>query len=159
MAQDLWKNRYRLGVGVVLLSPQNQIFVAERLDSSGAWQMPQGGVDSGEELLDAMYRELEEETSIPHHAIDVVKESQGYHSYDFPDHLRHKIMRGKFQGQKQKWYLARFMGSESLINVQTRIPEFSRWRWSDPASVPLLIVPFKEQLYRAILSEFDLLAS
>lgn len=147
--------RYRLGVGMVLLNPNNQVFVAQRIDNPGpAWQMPQGGIDEGEDPLAAVYRELEEETSIAPSAVELVASSQDWLSYDFPEDLAAKLWGGAFKGQKQMWYLGRFSGREQDINLETDHPEFSAWKWVPFGDVPGLIVPFKRPLYELIVAEF-----
>lgn len=148
---------YRKGVGVVLINDQNKVFVAERLDSPGAWQMPQGGIDPGEEPIEAMQRELQEETSIPSEMIDILAQSVDWFHYDFPSQIRHKIMGGRYVGQEQKWFAARFMGDDALVNLATEHPEFTRWQWVLPQQVPKLIVPFKQPLYQKIMAEFSAL--
>jgi putative (di)nucleoside polyphosphate hydrolase len=147
--------RYRLGVGMVLLNADNQVFVAQRIDNPGpAWQMPQGGIDEGEDPLVAVYRELEEETSIAASAVELLATSRDWLSYDFPEALAAKLWGGAFKGQRQMWYLARFKGSEQDINLETDHPEFSAWKWVPFAEVPGLIVPFKRPLYELIVAEF-----
>lgn len=147
---------YRLGVGMVLLNADDQAFVAQRIDNPGpAWQMPQGGIDAGEDPLAAVYRELEEETSIAPAAVDLLATSRDWLSYDFPEELAAKLWGGAFKGQKQMWYLARFTGREQDINLETDHPEFSAWKWVPFGDVPGLIVPFKRPLYDLIVAEFS----
>ncbi len=147
--------QYRLGVGMVLLNANNNVFVAQRIDNPGpAWQMPQGGIDKGEDPLAAVYRELEEETSIASAAVDLLASSKDWLSYDFPSDLAGKLWGGAFVGQKQMWYLARFVGQDQDINLETDHPEFSAWQWVPFEKVPSLIVPFKRPLYDLIYSEF-----
>jgi putative (di)nucleoside polyphosphate hydrolase len=144
---------YRLGVGMMLLNSQNQVFVAKRLDSSTeAWQMPQGGIDEGEDPTQAALRELEEEigTSQVLH----LAESREWYYYDLPAALISKVWRGKYRGQKQKWFVMRFIGRDSDINLATAHPEFSEWQWVQPLALPDLIVPFKRDLYQQLVDEF-----
>ena len=146
---------YRLGVGIVVLNAEKKVFVAQRIDNpSAAWQMPQGGLDAGEEPLDGVLRELEEETSIAPTSVSIIAESDGWLSYDFPDDLRAKLWGGRFSGQKQKWYLARFTGDEAEINLETEHPEFSAWQWIDFDQTVEMIVAFKRPLYELIYQEF-----
>lgn len=146
---------YRLGVGIVVLNADNKVFVAQRIDNPGAaWQMPQGGLDAGEEPLDGVLRELEEETSISPASVSIIAESDGWLSYDFPEELRVKLWGGRFKGQKQKWYLARFTGSDSQVNLETDHPEFSDWQWIDFEQTVEMIVEFKRPLYELIYREF-----
>ncbi len=148
-------DEYRLGVGIVVLNAENKVFVAQRIDNPGAaWQMPQGGLDAGEEPLDGVLRELEEETSISPKSVSIIAESDGWLAYDFPDDLRVKLWNGRFKGQKQKWYLARFTGSDSEVNLETDQPEFSDWQWIDFAQTVEMIVEFKRPLYELIYKEF-----
>ena len=144
---------YRLGVGIMLVNSQNQVFVAKRIDTiAEAWQMPQGGIDEGEEPEVAAFRELQEETGVTNASI--IAESIDWLAYDLPEELAHKIWSGKYRGQKQKWFLMRFEGEDSEINIATEIPEFLEWKWVDANLLPDIIVPFKRQLYSDILAEF-----
>jgi putative (di)nucleoside polyphosphate hydrolase len=150
-------NRYRRGVGVMLLNSQGKVFVGARIDNTDeAWQMPQGGIDKGEHhdpWLTAL-RELEEETGIPPHLVERIADCHERLKYDLPEELRGKLWGGKWIGQDQDWYLARFLGRDSDINIATPDPEFREWKWVDPQQLPELIVPFKRDLYRRLLSEF-----
>tara|TARA_B100001540_G_C15812257_1_gene645182 strand:+ start:1317 stop:1745 length:429 start_codon:yes stop_codon:yes gene_type:complete len=141
----------------MLLDKRNYVFVAERIDTPGAWQMPQGGIDKGEEPLAAAWRELEEEIGTRH--AELIAESQQWLTYDLPANLRGKVWKGKYRGQKQKWYVLRFTGQESDINLNTAHPEFAAWKWSPMADLPRMIVPFKQALYQTLLDEFGYLAS
>ena len=144
---------YRLGVGIMLLNHQNQVFVAKRIDTiAEAWQMPQGGIDTGEEPETAAFRELQEETGVTNASI--IAESKEWLAYDLPEELATVIWGGKYRGQKQKWFLMRFEGKDSEINIATEIPEFLEWKWVDANLLPDIIVPFKRQLYSDILAEF-----
>lgn len=150
---DVSQLPYRPGVGIMLLNSSRQVFVAKRLDMvAEAWQMPQGGIDAGEEPLAAAWRELEEETGT--NKAELLAESEPWHSYDLPDELIPKIWGGKYRGQKQKWYAMRFTGRDADINLETKHPEFSEWRWVQPETLPDLIVPFKRELYARLLVEF-----
>lgn len=144
---------YRKGVGLMLLNNLGQIFVAKRIDNPGpAWQMPQGGIDHGEDPRATALRELEEE--IGTNKAEILAESRDWVTYDLPDELVGKVWKGKYRGQKQKWYILRFTGTESDINIATAHPEFSEWRWADLDELVDLIVPFKRELYTRIVEEF-----
>lgn len=144
---------YRDGVGIMLINRDRQVFVARRIDTKAeAWQMPQGGIDAGESPLEAALRELEEETGTD--KAELLQESRGWLTYDLPDELIPKIWGGKFRGQRQKWFAMRFTGKDSDINIHTEEPEFLEWRWTHAARLPELIVPFKQQLYQALIKEF-----
>ena len=140
----------RNGVGIVLLNNENKIFVGKRKDNPGdRWQMPQGGVNSGEDYLSAMKRELFEETSIK--SIKVLKEIDGFFEYDLPKNLVGIIWKGKFRGQKQKWFITKFTGYDKEINVKTKNPEFIDWKWIFPDDLPNIIVDFKKDMYLQLL--------
>jgi len=146
---------YRRGVGVMLLNAHNQVWVGRRIDNTDeAWQMPQGGIDKGEDPWATALRELEEETGIPPHLIERIADYPERLKYDLPKELRSKLWKGKYRGQLQDWYLCRFLGRETDINIATKHPEFNDWKWVDPAKLPDLIVPFKRDLYRRLLREF-----
>ena len=148
-------DRYRRGVGVMLLNREGKVFVGARIDNTDeAWQMPQGGIDKGEEPWSTALRELEEETGIPPHLVERVISSRERLKYDLPEELRGKLWGGKWIGQDQDWYLARFLGTDSDVNIATEHPEFRDWQWIEPERLPDLIVPFKRDLYRRLLSEF-----
>ena len=150
-------DRYRRGVGVMLLNSQGKVFVGARIDNTDeAWQMPQGGIDDGEDdpWMTAL-RELEEETGIAPHLVERISECPERLKYDLPEALRGKLWGGKYKGQDQDWYLARFLGRDSDINIRTEDPEFREWRWIEPQLLPELIVPFKRELYRRLLHEFS----
>lgn len=144
---------YRPCVGIMLLNTKGLIFTAERLDMPGAWQMPQGGIDGGEEHEEAAFRELEEEISVPPSAVKLIKHTTDWITYDLPGHLLGKVWKGKYKGQKQKWYLMELTGNEQLINLETEHPEFSRWKWSTPAELIKEIVPFKKHVYEQVVSK------
>jgi len=144
---------YRLGVGIMLLNQKNKVFVAKRIDTiAEAWQMPQGGIDEGEEPETAAFRELQEETGVT--SASIIAGSKDWLAYDLPEELSAIIWSGKYRGQKQKWFLMRFEGEDSEINIATEIPEFLEWKWVDAKLLPDIIVPFKRQLYSDILAEF-----
>ena len=145
----------RKGVGVILLNNKNQVFVGKRRDNPGdKWQMPQGGVDEGEDNFIAMQRELIEETSIKN--IKIIKEIENVFEYELPENLVGIIWKGKFRGQKQKWFITRFLGQESEINLNTKHPEFIEWKWLEPEKLPDVIVDFKKNLYLKLLKEIKL---
>jgi len=140
----------RNGVGVIILNKNNQVFVAKRKDNPvDRWQMPQGGVNSGESYLSAMKRELFEETSIK--SIELLKEIDGFFEYELPDNLVGVIWKGKFRGQKQKWFIVKFIGNEKEINLKTKYQEFIDWKWIAPDELPNVIVDFKKNLYLSLL--------
>ncbi len=140
----------RLGVGVVVLNNENRVFVGKRKDNPiNKWQMPQGGVNNGEKLIDAMKRELEEETGI--RSIEILKEIDGWQEYELPSNLLGKIWRGKFRGQKQKWFVVKFLGNDKEINLEKDKPEFIEWQWIDIDSLPGVIVDFKKKVYENLL--------
>ena len=140
----------RQGVGVIILNNQNKIFVGKRKDNPvDKWQMPQGGIDQGEDHLTAMKRELYEETSIK--SIEVIKELEGYYEYMLPKKLVGVIWKGKFKGQRQKWFVTKFVGNEKEINLNTKNPEFIEWKWIIADELPNVIVDFKKEMYQKIL--------
>ena len=139
----------RSGVGIVVLNQENKVFVAKRIDNPrNFWQMPQGGVDAGEDLLKAAYRELEEETSIK--SVELLKELDGTITYELPNHLLGIIWRGKYRGQKQKWFLMRFTGEDKEININTHHPEFLDWKWIDLDLITDVVVDFKHHVYKEL---------
>ena len=139
----------RNGVGIVVLNKDNKVFVAKRIDNQkDFWQMPQGGVDKGEDYLAAAYRELEEETSIKN--VDLIKELDGLISYDLPKSLLGIIWKGKYRGQKQKWFVMKFLGQDSEINIKTKNPEFCEWKWIDLENITDLVVDFKLHVYEDV---------
>ena len=145
----------RKGVGIIVLNNKNQVFVGKRRDNPGdKWQMPQGGVDEGEDNFTAMQRELIEETSIKN--IKIIKEIENVFEYELPENLVGIIWKGKFRGQKQKWFITRFLGQESEINLNTKHPEFIKWKWLEPEKLPNVIVDFKKNLYLKLLKEIKL---
>jgi putative (di)nucleoside polyphosphate hydrolase len=145
---------YRLGGGIMLLNAEGKVFVAARIDNpDDAWQMPQGGIDEGEEPWAGTLRELEEETGIRPELVRKIAEHPERLRYDLPEEWR-KLWRGKWKGQMQHWYLARFLGQDEDVNIQTDHPEFRDWKWVEPSALPDLIVPFKRELYRRLLEDF-----
>ena len=145
----------RKGVGIIVLNNKNQVFVGKRRDNPGdKWQMPQGGVDIGEDNFTAMQRELIEETSIKN--IKIIKEIENVFEYELPENLVGIIWKGKFRGQKQKWFITRFLGQDSEINLNTKHPEFIEWKWLEPEKLPEVIVDFKKNLYLKLLKEINL---
>jgi putative (di)nucleoside polyphosphate hydrolase len=142
----------RIGVGAIVLNNENKVFVGKRKDNPiDKWQMPQGGVNENENYLSAMKRELDEETSIKN--IEVLKEIDGWFEYELPKELLGIIWKGKFRGQKQKWFVVRFVGLENEINVKTKHPEFIQWRWININDLPKVIVNFKKEIYQKLLIE------
>ena len=142
----------RIGVGVIILNNKNKIFVGKRKDNPvNKWQMPQGGVNKNENFLTAMKRELHEETSIKN--IQIIKELDGWFHYELPKNLLGIIWKGKFRGQKQKWFVVRFNGEESEINLKTKHPEFIEWKWIEMDDLPSVIVDFKKDVYEKLLIE------
>ena len=145
----------RTGVGIIVLNKQNKIFVGKRKDNPGdKWQMPQGGVDEGEDYITAMKRELLEETSIQN--IEIIKEIDKIYQYELPENLVGIIWKGKYRGQKQKWFITRFLGEEKEINLNTKHAEFIDWKWIEPKLLPEIIVNFKKDLYLNLLKEINL---
>jgi putative (di)nucleoside polyphosphate hydrolase len=142
----------RIGVGAIVLNNNNHVFVGRRIDNPiNKWQMPQGGVEKNEDLLSAMKRELSEETSIT--SIKVLKELDNWLSYELPNNLLGKIWKGKYRGQKQKWFIVRFTGKEDEINLNTKYPEFIEWKWIEIEQLPNVIVDFKKKVYVALEKE------
>ena len=142
----------RIGVGIVLLNHENKIFVGRRIDNpANSWQMPQGGVDENENLLQAAKRELKEETSIK--TVAIIKELSEWLSYELPENLLGKLWKGKYRGQKQKWFIMKFAGDNKEINVKTEKPEFSDWKWVNPSELPQIAVNFKVKVYKKIKEE------
>jgi len=146
---------YRPAAGVMLLNGHKQVFVAQRLDTTlEAWQMPQGGLDDGEQPEAGALRELEEETGIAAHLVEIIARSAGELLYDLPDDLIGKLWKGRYRGQRQSWFLMRFLGEDRDVNLETPHPEFRAWKWADPRDLPDLIVPFKRTLYEDVLRAF-----
>ena len=148
----------RTGVGIVLLNNENKIFVGKRIDSEEGdyWQLPQGGVNENENLLDAAKRELEEETSVK--TVGVIKELDIWLIYDLPENLLGKIWNGKYRGQKQKWFIMKFLGKTKEINIKTKDPEFLDWKWIEFLDLPKVAIDFKVNIYKKLREELNLLS-
>jgi putative (di)nucleoside polyphosphate hydrolase len=146
---------YRRGVGVMLINHQKLVWVGRRIDNRDeAWQMPQGGLDEGEEPWAGALRELEEETGIAPRLVEKIADHPQQLRYDIPDAIASSLWGGKWKGQLQDWFLARFLGSDDDVDVVTEHPEFSHWQWGEPHLLPELIVPFKRDMYRTIVEGF-----
>ncbi len=146
---------YRPCAGIMLINPERHVFVGQRIDSTlDAWQMPQGGIDPGEDAQAAAIRELGEETGIGAHLVEVITRSVGAHVYDLPAHMLGTIWKGRYRGQSQTWFLMQFLGQDSDVNIATEHPEFERWQWVAPHRLVDLIVPFKKELYANVIAEF-----
>tara|TARA_B100001123_G_scaffold373944_1_gene438895 strand:+ start:398 stop:877 length:480 start_codon:yes stop_codon:yes gene_type:complete len=147
----------RLGVGIILLNNKNKVFVGKRIDNQEGnyWQMPQGGVDKNENFLEAAKRELEEETGVK--TIKVIKEIDGWLTYDLPNNLLGKIWGGKYRGQKQKWFIMKFIGKNKEINIKTKHPEFLDWKWIDTKDLPKVAVNFKINIYKKLSKQLAFL--
>ena len=142
----------RIGVGIVLINNKNEIFVAKRIDNpKNFWQMPQGGVDNKEKYLKAALRELKEETSITN--VELIKEIDEWYTYELPEYLLGKIWKGKFRGQKQKWFIMKFLGNENEIKLNTKNPEFFEWKWIKIDELTNVVVKFKFDVYKKIYKE------
>lgn len=153
--EEILQLPYRPCVGIMLINPRGHIFVGQRVDrDTDAWQMPQGGVDKGEKARDAAYRELEEETGITPNLVTLEAESEGLIPYDIPHELVPNIWKGRYRGQEQKWFLMRYHGAPDQINLDTKHPEFSAWKWVNPDDLISGIVPFKRDVYAQVLAEF-----
>lgn len=153
---EIEKLPYRPCVGVMVLNMSGEVFVGQRKDHHlDAWQMPQGGVDKGEDPSEAALRELEEETGITRDLVEVVAESDGWLPYELPHDLVPKLWKGRYRGQEQKWYLLRFKGTDAQVNIATADPEFSEWRWLPVPDLVENIVPFKRAVYEAVVREFE----
>tara|TARA_B100001057_G_scaffold108766_1_gene106629 strand:- start:1213 stop:1683 length:471 start_codon:yes stop_codon:yes gene_type:complete len=152
---DKYNLPMRTGVGIIVLNNKNQVLVGKRKDNPGKhWQMPQGGVDKGEDYIAAMKRELYEETSIKN--IEIIKVIERLYEYELPENLIGIIWKGKFRGQKQKWFITKFLGDDNEININTEQPEFIDWKWIEPKQLIEVIVNFKKNLYSDLLKEINL---
>tara|TARA_B100001123_G_scaffold399811_1_gene485076 strand:- start:632 stop:1108 length:477 start_codon:yes stop_codon:yes gene_type:complete len=148
----------RVGVGIILLNHENKVFVGKRIDNpKNFWQMPQGGVNQNEKFLQAAKRELEEETGIK--SVELVKELDEWLKYDLPENLLGKVLEGKYRGQKQKWFIMKFVGKDNEINVKTKNPEFLTWKWIKVSELPSVAVSFKVELYKKLKEELNFLNS
>lgn len=145
---------YRPCAGIVLTDGAGGVWAGERIDTPGAWQMPQGGIDSGESPRDAALRELREETGLDAGSVSVEAEAPDWITYDLPPELLGRLWQGRFGGQRQKWILMRFRGEDSQVDIATEHPEFSRWRWMRPAELIDHIVPFKQAVYARVFEAF-----
>lgn len=162
MSDDFASLPYRPCVGVMLVNAQGRVFVGKRIDKGSvgqqegdAWQMPQGGIDEGEELHPAALRELHEETGISPDLVTIIAESREEHFYDLPPELLGKLWKGLYRGQRQRWLLLRFNGEDTQVNLAAHEhPEFMEWKWVEPEQLPDLIVPFKKRVYRQVVEEF-----
>jgi putative (di)nucleoside polyphosphate hydrolase len=153
---DKYSLPYRPAAGVMLLNAESKVFVAQRLDSTlEAWQMPQGGLDDGEEPEAGALRELEEETGIGPDLVKIVARCPKELLYDLPDDLLGKPWNGRYRGQRQHWFLCRFTGADTDVNIATEHPEFRAWKWAEAAELPAMIVPFKRKLYKDVLEAFS----
>ena len=155
MQKNFNKLPYRSNVGIMMVNEQGYVFVGQRLDNNqNAWQMPQGGIDAGEDPETAAYRELLEETGVKKQDVRFVASSSQWLSYDLPEDLIPILWNGKFRGQKQKWFLFKFLGEDGDINIATEHPEFSKWKWISKENLLKEIVPFKKSVYENVLKEF-----
>ncbi|MGH6614033.1 RNA pyrophosphohydrolase [Sphingomonas sp.] len=146
---------YRPCAGVMLLNARGKVFVGQRIDSMlEAWQMPQGGIDDGEDAEQAAIRELGEETGITPDKVELIATIDRELFYDLPEDMISKVWKGKWRGQRQRWFLYRFLGEDSDVDIKTKHQEFRAWRWADPAELPEVIVPFKKALYDEVLAGF-----
>jgi len=153
--EEIEKHPYRPSAGVMVMNAEGNVFAAQRIDSTyDAWQMPQGGIEKGEDPHAAALRELEEETGIPPRTVTLLATSADWIAYDLPQNLVPRIWGGRYRGQKQRWFLMRFTGDDALINIETAHPEFSRWSWLPPEEVLARIVPFKRATYARVIEEF-----
>ncbi|WP_299620341.1 RNA pyrophosphohydrolase [uncultured Tateyamaria sp.] len=153
--EEIAKLPYRRNVGVMVVNAEGHVWVGQRNDRyKDAWQMPQGGIDKGEDARAAALRELEEETGITPDLVEVVAETEGWLPYELPHDLIPKLWKGRYRGQEQKWFLMRFQGVDAQVNIDTDDPEFAAWRWMPPAELPDAIVPFKRTVYKRVLDAF-----
>ena len=152
MKEEYKKLPLRSGVGIIVLNQENKVFVAKRIDNpKNFWQMPQGGINKNEDFFTAALRELKEETSIV--SVKPIKKIEENLTYILPDHLIGIIWKGKYKGQKQKWFIMKFIGDESEINIKTKYPEFLDWKWIDPENLTKIAVHFKLEVYKKLKSE------
>ncbi len=152
---DIASLPYRPAAGIMLVDAGNRVFVGQRLDNViEAWQMPQGGIDPGEAPLAAALRELEEETGVTADLVEVIARAKEELLYDLPADLVPRLWKGRYRGQRQSWFLMRFLGTDADVRIETRHPEFRAWKWAEPLELPDMIVPFKRELYRNVLEAF-----
>lgn len=145
---------YRRGVGMFVINQEKKVFIGKRIDSkNNSWQMPQGGIDGEETIVEAVLREIKEESGIT--SVEVVAETMHWYYYDLPASLVPRFWHGQFRGQKQKWVLLRFIGLDDEINLQNEHPEFYKWRWAEIHELPKLVIPFKRKLYQSVIEEFE----
>tara|TARA_B100000686_G_C16699259_1_gene922365 strand:+ start:887 stop:1366 length:480 start_codon:yes stop_codon:yes gene_type:complete len=148
----------RLGVGIVLLNLEDKVFVGKRIDNpANFWQLPQGGIDKNEDFLSAAKRELKEETGVK--SVKIIKQLDKWLTYELPKNLLGKIWKGKYRGQKQKWFIMRFVGNEKEININTKNAEFKEWKWIEINQLPKIVVKFKLEVYKSIVKELNILIS
>ena len=146
---------YRPAAAIMLVNADGLVWVGQRLDNAlDAWQMPQGGLDPGEDAQEGALRELEEETGIPRHLVEVVARAPEDLLYDLPSDLQRKVWGGRYRGQRQAWFLCRFLGTDADVRIDTADPEFRAWKWAEPGDLPDMIVPFKRALYQDVLNAF-----
>ena len=156
LANESIKLPLRIGVGIILLNSENKVFVGKRIDNPvNFWQLPQGGVNQNEEFLSAAKRELKEETNVE--SVELVKQIDSWLTYKLPENLLGKIWKGKYGGQKQKWFIMRFTGNEEEININTENAEFKEWKWIDVNQLVKVVVSFKLEVYRTIVKELNIL--
>ena len=154
--QEIAALPYRLNAGMMLANERGRIFAGQRIDTPGdAWQMPQGGIDAGENPAGAALRELEEEIGVPPEQVTILAEMPEWLSYDLPVDLVPRIWKGRYRGQSQRWFLMRFLGQDAQINIATAHPEFSHWRWMQPDELLTHVVPFKRDVYGTVLRAFQ----
>lgn len=146
---------YRPAAAIMLVNADGKVFVGQRLDNAlDAWQMPQGGIDEGEDAKAAAFRELEEETGIARHLVEIVAQAPEPLLYELPADLQAKVWKGRYRGQSQRWFLMRFLGTDADVNIETAHPEFRAWKWAEPGDLVDMIVPFKRKLYADVLEAF-----